>query len=70
MVLKQFEDLLVLILLGAAVVSLVLGFLENDSFVEAIVEPSVIMLILVLNAIVGVYQESSAEEAIEVNRGL
>lgn len=65
LVLKQFEDLLVLILLGAAVVSLVLGFLENDSFIEAIIEPSVIMIILILNACVGVYQESSAEEAIE-----
>jgi len=66
LVLKQFEDLLVLILLGAAVVSLILGFLEEDaSFGSAIIEPSVIMIILIANAIVGVYQESSAEEAIE-----
>jgi len=66
LVLKQFEDLLVLILLAAAVVSLLLGFVEEDaSFGSAIVEPSVIMIILIANAIVGVYQESSAEEAIE-----
>lgn len=66
LVLKQFEDLLVLILLGAAVVSLILGFLEeNASFGSAIIEPSVIMIILIANAIVGVYQESSAEEAID-----
>jgi len=66
LVLKQFEDLLVLILLGAAVVSLILGFLEEDaSFGSAIIEPSVIMIILIANAIVGVYQESSAEDAIE-----
>ena len=67
LIIKQFEDLLVLILLGSAVVSLILGFLEDkDSYFEIFIEPSVILLILIANAIVGVWQESSAEEAIEV----
>ena len=67
LIIKQFEDLLVLILLGSAVVSLILGFLEDkDSYFEIFIEPTVIMLILIANAIVGVWQESSAEEAIEV----
>eukprot|EP00486_Rosalina_sp_Unknown_P001317 CAMPEP_0201569188 /NCGR_PEP_ID=MMETSP0190_2-20130828/10729_1 /ASSEMBLY_ACC=CAM_ASM_000263 /TAXON_ID=37353 /ORGANISM="Rosalina sp." /LENGTH=840 /DNA_ID=CAMNT_0047991231 /DNA_START=76 /DNA_END=2595 /DNA_ORIENTATION=+ len=66
LIIKQFEDLLVLILLGSAVVSLILGFLEDkDSYFEIFIEPSVILLILFANAIVGVWQESSAEEAIE-----
>merc|ERR1719464_2082573 len=66
LIIKQFEDLLVLILLGSAVVSLILGFLEDkDSYFEIFIEPTVIMLILIANAIVGVWQESSAEEAIE-----
>ena len=56
-----------LILLGSAVVSLILGFLEDkDSYFEIFIEPAVILLILIANAIVGVWQESSAEEAIEV----
>jgi len=66
LVLKQFEDLLVLILLGAAFISLILGFLEeHESWIAALIEPTVIMTILIANAIVGVYQESSAETAIE-----
>lgn len=66
LVIKQFEDLLVLILLGSAFVSLILGFVEEkESYFEVFIEPSVIMLILIANAIVGVWQESSAEEAIE-----
>jgi len=66
LVLKQFDDLLVKILLGAAVVSFFLGIMEKDgSLIEALIEPSVIMMILILNAIVGVWQESSAEKSIE-----
>eukprot|EP01083_Nonionella_stella_P279131 949558_1 len=66
LIIKQFEDLLVLILLGSAVISLILGFLEDkDSYFEIFIEPSVILLILIANAVVGVWQESSAEEAIE-----
>jgi len=66
LVLKQFDDLLVKILLGAAVVSFFLGILEGTgSLFEIIVEPSVIMTILIANAIVGVWQENSAEESIQ-----
>ncbi|MES1914513.1 MAG: hypothetical protein MHM6MM_006575, partial [Cercozoa sp. M6MM] len=65
LVLKQFDDLLVQILLGAAVISLLLGLLEEEgSLFAALIEPGVIMTILVLNAIVGVVQETNAESAI------
>ncbi|PRW20976.1 calcium-transporting ATPase endoplasmic reticulum-type isoform A [Chlorella sorokiniana] len=65
LVLKQFDDLLVKILLVAAVVDLLIALASGERGWGAFVEPLVILLILVANATVGVITETNAEKAIE-----
>ncbi len=59
--LEQLADPMILILLAAAAVSGVLGYIEGEGYTDVII----ILSVVLLNAILGVYQESKAEKAIE-----
>ena len=63
---EAFDDLLAKILLLAAFISFVIALIsDGDEGLAAYVEPFVIILILVLNAMVAIYSDMDAESALD-----
>lgn len=60
MFLAQFNDFLVIILLVAAIISIVMGIIGDEGFVDGIV----ILAIVILNSVLGVVQEQRASNAL------
>lgn len=58
----QLKDTMVIILIIAAVISTVLAVMEGHG---DFLEPAVILFIVILNAVLGVFQESKAEKALD-----
>ena len=64
----QFKDVMILILIAAAIVSFVVVVMEQNW--GELFEPALILLIVILNAIMGVYQEGKAEKALDALKNL
>lgn len=58
---NQLKDPMTLVLLAAALVSGITAFYAGESFADVII----ILAVVAINAVLGVYQESKAEKAIE-----
>lgn len=65
---EQFKDVMILILIGAAAISFVVAIIEASP--KEFIEPVLILLIVVLNAVMGVVQESKAEKALDALKNL
>lgn len=70
-IVESFEDPLARILIVAAFISFVIAITgDGEEGIAAYVEPFVIILILVLNAIIAIYQDGDAESALEALKKL
>lgn len=59
--LNQFKSFMIMVLLAAAVISGITGYMNGEGITDAII----ILVILVANAIIGVLQESKAEKSLD-----
>lgn len=58
---KQMADPMIIILIVAAVISAITSSYSNEGFADVII----IMFVVIVNAVLGVYQENKAEKALE-----
>ncbi len=58
---EQFKDFMIIILIIAAIVSGVVGYMQGEGITDSII----IFVVIIVNAIVGVAQESKAEKSLE-----
>ena len=66
--LEQFKDVMIIILIIAAIISF--GVIVAEKNWGELFEPALILLIVILNAIMGVYQEGKAEKALDALKNM
>ncbi len=66
--LDQFKDVMILILIAAAIISFTVVCVEKNW--GELFEPALILLIVILNAVMGVYQEGKAEKALDALKNM
>ena len=66
--LDQFKDVMILILIAAAIISFTVVIVEKNW--GELFEPALILLIVILNAVMGVMQESKAEKALDALKNM
>jgi len=66
--LEQFRDVMILILIGAAIISFIVACVEGEP--KEFFEPALILVIVIVNAIMGMLQESKAEKALDALKNL
>ena len=66
--LDQFKDAMIIILIIAAIISFVIVCVEQNW--GELFEPALIVLIVILNAVMGVMQESKAEKALDALKNM
>lgn len=59
--LQQFKDFMIIILIIAAIISGVVGYLQGEGITDSII----ILIVVIVNAIIGVAQEAKAEKSLE-----
>lgn len=66
--LAQFKDLLILILLASCAISVVFAIVEKST--GELFDAAIILVIVVINAVIGLMQESKAEKSMEALKNL